>query len=182
MVELLKLETERLILRKFESKDASDLFEYCSDEETVKYVTFPRYHSMVDSIDRISDLTQKYKTHEIMCWAIELKETGKVIGSIDFVNYYDSIKCVEIGYILNNAFWNKGYITEAAACLTKYAFEQLKMVRVQAKCIAENLGSSRVMEKIGMKFEGCLRKSTYRNERYYDVNYFAILDEEYQNN
>ncbi len=169
------LETERLILRKFEDKDVNDLFEYCSDEQTVKYVTFPLYTDIQMAKDRINDLKEKYKKGEIACWAIEDKQTGKMIGSIDFVNIYEKDKKVEIGYILNKNYWNKGYITEANKKIIEFGLNEMNLVRMQARCISENIGSAKVMEKSGMEFEGLFRKAEYRNNTYYDVKYYAII-------
>lgn len=65
---------------------------------------------------------------------------------------------VEIGYVLARAFWNHGYITEAAQAMVDWALRQPEIFRVWAVCDVDNVASSRVLEKIGMRREGVLRR------------------------
>lgn len=177
------LETERLILRKFEKKDIEDLYEYASDEEVTRYVPFPRYESLKDAEEYIAFLEHQYKEGDLTSsWAIELKDSKKVIGAINFVEVSLVDQCAMVGYILNKQYWCKGYITEALKKILEESFITLSFHRVEARCIKENVGSSKVMEKCGMQFEGCFRDKFYHHGKFVDENYYAILKEEYLEN
>ena len=79
-----KFETDRLIVREFEDNDYKDLFEYASDDDVVKFLHFKKYETFNDAKMRIFDLKEKYlKNDKVGDFAIELKETKKVIGSIN---------------------------------------------------------------------------------------------------
>jgi ribosomal-protein-alanine N-acetyltransferase len=81
-----------------------------------------------------------------------------VIGSFDFKN--TNPRCGQLDYALGSDHWSQGIITEAAVAVRDWAFENLPdMIRLQAFCVEENVGSSRVMEKIGMVREGIRRKA-----------------------
>ena len=171
-----KLETKRLILRKFEYKDIDDLYEYGKDEEVTKYVRFDTYKSIEDAQDRIDDLLVKYAQEEKYCWAIEEKESQKLIGSIDLFDVASGEK--EIGYLLNKGYWNKGYATEAAKEVIKYGFEKLNLNKIWGHCVTVNIGSSRVMEKIGMIYQGISETKEVKGI-FYDVKQYMITKEEY---
>lgn len=175
-----KLETKRLILRKFEYKDVEDLYEYAKDEEVTKYVRVDTYKSIEDAQDRIDDLLAKYAQEEKYCWAIEEKESQKLIGSIDLFDVADGEK--EVGYLLNRNYWNKGYATEAAKEVIKYGFEKLNLNKILGHCVTLNIGSSRVMEKIGMKCQGITEKEKEVKGITYDVKQYMITKEEYFQN
>jgi [ribosomal protein S5]-alanine N-acetyltransferase len=82
-----------------------------------------------------------------------------LIGTIDFGAIDDKHKFVEIAYVLSEEYWNQGITTEAVKKLIDFGFKELGLVRIQARCFEENIGSQKVMEKSGMFFEGILRKS-----------------------
>ena len=173
------LETERLVLRKFNNNDADDLYEYCKDPEVTKYLIFETYENIETAQDRIDFLQAKYAQEKMLCWAIVEKYSKKVIGSIDLCNICDKDKKAEAGYVLNREYWNRGYMTECLKRVLDYAFNELGLVRVYAKCIISNIASETVMKKTGMSFEGVEKKSVYIKGKYYDVKQYAITDEEY---
>ena len=174
---MMQLETERLILRKFEYKDVEDLYEYAKDEEVTKYLKFATYKSIEDAQDRIDDLLAKYAQEEKYCWAIEEKESQKLIGSIDLFDVTSGEK--EVGYLLNREYWNKGYATEAAKEVIKYGFEKLNLNKIWGHCVTVNIGSSKVMEKIGMKYQGITEREKEVRGITYDLKEYAITKEEY---
>lgn len=143
------LETERLKLRPVTLNDIHDMYEYASDEETVTYI-FPIHQSLHDTRESIADY---FMSAPFGKYGIELKETGKLIGTID-LRVEDQHNIAEIGYALNKAFWGQGYVPEAANELLRLGFEELQLMRIFATHDIDNPKSGRVMEKIGMKIEG----------------------------
>ncbi len=146
------LETDRLILRPITLNDAEDLFEYASDPENTKH-TFPTHQSIEETEWVISNL---FMSAPLGNFAIELKESGKMIGTCD-LRVNEGEKSAELAYAINKKYWGNGYAPEAAKRLLELAFQDLKIERLWAKFSSENPASGRVMEKIGMEKEGTLR-------------------------
>ena len=93
----------------------------------------------------------------------------KFIGSIGFVGFSWNSKRTEIGYWIAKDFEGQGIITKCCKFLVDYAFEELKMNRVEIRCATENVRSRAVPERLGFKLEGILRQSIWRHKRYYDL-------------
>ena len=171
------LETEHLILRKVTLEDLEDMFLYGSDEEVAKYVTWDRHKTIADTKGFIEFVLNKYQNKQVAPWGIEYKENGKFIGTIDFVWWKPNHKIAEIGYVLSKDYWGKGLTTEAAKALIQFGFNEMDLVRIQARCLVENIGSSRVMEKSGMQFEGVIRKGMFVKGKHQDLKMYSILRE-----
>ncbi len=175
-------ETERLKIRLFNENDVDDLYEYCSDDEVTKYLIFPTYRSRQDAIDRINYCKEGYERLEApILWAIEYKEDEKLIGGIDFVKWDEANNKAEIGYLLSRKYWNKGIMTEALAAIIEFGFEKMGLNRIEICCDERNIGSARVMEKNGLKYEGTLRQERFQKGEYVNVKYYSILKDEYKN-
>ena len=176
--DLPKLETERLILRKITLDYVEDMHQYGSDDEVSKYVTWNTHETISDTKGFVEFVLSKYENNEVAPWGIESKEDGKFIGTIDFVWWQPNHKIAEIGYVLSKDYWGKGLISEAAKKIIQFGFEEMDLVRIQARCNIENIGSARVMEKAGMSFEGIIRKGIYAKGEHHDLKMYSILKEE----
>jgi RimJ/RimL family protein N-acetyltransferase len=86
----------------------------------------------------------------------------------------------EMGYWIGKPFWNHGYCTEAAKRLVRFGFEALQLNRILARHLSRNPASGRVMEKIGMQYEGCLRQHIKKWGVFEDLKIYAILKETYR--
>lgn len=174
------LETERLRLRRVSMQDANEMYVYASDDEVTKHVTWETHRSVNDSKRFIQFILAQYAKHDIAPWGIELKESGRMVGTVDFVWWKPGHQSAEIGYVLARDCWGQGLMTEAATALLKLGFGQMELVRIQARCITENIGSQRVMEKIGMSYEGTLKKGIKIKGQHWDLKLFSILKEDYE--
>ena len=116
-----------------------------------------------------------YRMGEPASLAIELRETGRVVGTIGFVWIDDEHNCAEIGYSLAQEYWGRGLMTEALRAMLEFAFVRLHLNRVEAMFDVRNRASGRVMEKCGMRREGLLRQKLYNKGEYVDVEIWAIL-------
>jgi len=172
------LNTERLILRKLRLEDAEDIFEYASDPEITKYVTWEPHKSIEDSINFIKYALEKYDKKEAIQWGIVYKENNKVIGTCDILPVTKHFRA-EIAYALSRKYWGKGIMTEAVKEVIKFGFERMSLNRIQAMCFSENIGSYRVMEKAGMKFEGTLREQMFIKGKFQDLKLYSVLRREY---
>ncbi|GGD12640.1 N-acetyltransferase [Pontibacillus salipaludis] len=174
-----KLETKRLLLRKITLEDVDDMYHYVSNEEVTKYVTWEAHKSISDTKEFIEYALTQYENKDLSPWGIEYKESGKFIGTIDFVYWEVNHNVAEIGYALSKDYWGKGISTEAVKEVIMFGFTCMDLVRIQARCLKENRGSERVMEKAGMSFEGILRKSMLVKGKYQDLKMYSILKEEF---
>jgi [ribosomal protein S5]-alanine N-acetyltransferase len=177
--DLPNLETPRLLLRKLTTEDTPGMFNYASNEEVAKYVTWDAHKTLKDTETFVNFVLNQYKAHKVSPWAIEEKETGTFIGTIDFVWWKPVHNMAEIGYVISPDYWGKGITTEAAKAIIQFGFEQMDLVRIQARCLVENIASQRVMEKVGMSYEGTHRKSMFLKGKHYDLKMYAILKEDF---
>lgn len=175
-----ELETERLLLRKITAGDAAAIYAYGSDAEVAKYVMWDRHETLADSEGFVQFVLQKYAMGDVAPWGIVYKETGALIGTIDFVSWQPAQRVAEIGYVVSRDYWGQGIVTEAAAKLVEFGFTQMDVVRIQARCFAQNIGSARVMEKVGMSYEGTMRQSIFSKGAHQDVKMYAILRDDYE--
>ncbi|MFZ7824263.1 GNAT family N-acetyltransferase [Priestia sp. 40] len=180
--DLPKLETERLILRKITLDDVEDMYSYCSNEEVSKYVTWETHQALDDTINFVKFVLNQYENGKIAPWAIEYKENGKLIGTIDFISWHIEHNIAEIGYIISKDYWGNGIATEAVSEVIKFGFNHMDLIRVQARCFAENKGSACVMKKLGMSFEGTLRKAMFIKGKHQNLKMYSILKEEFSYN
>ncbi|MCX7710284.1 MAG: GNAT family N-acetyltransferase [Clostridia bacterium] len=172
------LATPRLILRKFTLDDAMDVYEYAKEPEVAKYVTWEAHKSIGDAVSFINWAQDRYASDSGGDWGIEYRENGRIIGSLGFVNLETVNSCGTIGYALSKEYWGKGLMTEAVKRLIRFAFEEMKLNRIDAVHVCENEASGKVMQKAGMTYEGLLRQRLYSKGRYWDVKQYAILKDD----
>ena len=141
-------ETERLIVRGWEDKDYEDLYEYASDENVTKYLSWPTYTSLDDASSRIDFVKQQYSKNEMTVdYCIELKGLDKVVGAIGVVDYKEGNEGeVEIGYLLNPKFQGQGLMTECLMEMFKYIKQNKIAKRIVLQHDIENVKSGNVMK------------------------------------
>ena len=171
------LETKRLTLRKIKLEDAEAMYQYASKDDVTKHVLWDSHRSIETTKQFVQMMIDKYEEGNF-AWAIMLKETKEFIGTIDFVTYNEAEKIAEIGYALSDRHWGKGYVSEATKALLDFGFNELQLVRIQARCFADNIGSERVMQKVGMTYEGTMRKAKFAKGKHHDIKMYAILRED----
>ena len=169
----MRIETNRLIIRNFELKDEKDLCEYMLQRVNAE---FERYEGFTE--EHAKDEIE-YRSQSDEFYAIELKESNKVIGNI-YLGKRD-FNSRELGYVLNENYQNKGYGSEAAKEVVKY-FLKNGVHRIFAECCPDNTPSWKLVEKIGMKREAHFRKNfaprkdEKGNPIYWDTYVYALLD------
>lgn len=107
-------------------------------------------------------------------------EAGVLIGSIGFVNFNWISKRTEIGYWIAVDSQGKGVITQSCKLLINFAFDDLKLHRVEIHCAVENVRSRAIPEKLGFVQEGILRQSEWRHTRFYDMVIYGMLKEDWK--
>jgi RimJ/RimL family protein N-acetyltransferase len=148
------LETERLVLRRFTEADVDNLVELDSDPDVMRYINggrpTPREEIENDFLPAFLDYYRRFTGYGF--WAVIEKSTGDFLGWFHFRPKPDgSPDEPELGYRLRKSAWGKGYATEGSRALIRKGFTELGVRRVYAQAMVVNLGSSRVMEKAGLR-------------------------------
>ena len=169
------LETDRLILRPVLNRDAKDIFAYASDPEVARYVLWEPHRTVADTRSYIRYMRALYRRGFPASWAVTLRETGRVIGTIGFMWYSEASCSAEVGYSFSRAFWNRGIATEALSAVIRSVFASLPVNRLEAQHDLRNPASGRVMEKCGMRKEGILRQRMKNKGEFIDTVLWSIL-------
>lgn len=170
-----RLETDRLILRPIDLEDTMDMFAYSSDVENTYYV----YPTHLTPEDTRFSIANYFMSEPLGKYGIELKEEGKLIGTID-LRIKPAQLSAEISYVLNQDYQGKGYATEAAQAILDFAFTILDLEKVTATCNSENLASEALMLRLGMKKEGEFnRYQVWKSGEWINLLHYGILREEY---
>ena len=175
-----KLETERLILRKFTIDDAELVYKnWANDDDVTKYLTWRSHENIETTKNILEHWVSNYTEENFYQWAIELKQINEPIGSISAVKQNDEIKMVHIGYCIGKKWWHRGITSEALTILIKFFFEEVGVNRIEARHDPNNQNSGKVMAKCGMKYEGTMRQADKNNQGICDYSEYGILAEEY---
>ena len=175
------LETQRLLLRKMTPNDAKDMYEYSSKREVTKYLSWTEHESEEYTRQYLKFLKSKYKKGEYLDWGITLKSTGKLIGTAGFTSLDQDNFKGEIGYVLNPEYSGNGYATEAVKAVLDYAFNNLCLNRIEARVMEGNLLSVKLLEKIGMTYEGKGEKELFVKGEFKSILHFSLLKERFKN-
>jgi len=173
------LTTERLTLRKMLKSDYSDMFEYASDPEVTKYLTWHPHPDKNYTLKYLSYIQSKYKSGDFYDWAIVYND--KMIGTCGFTSIDPINLKAEIGYVISPFFRNRNFATEAVTRIIEFGFETLELNRLEAHYMEENSASRRVMEKCDMKFEGIYRESLLIKGNFVSVGVCSILKKDWNN-
>lgn len=172
------LGTERLILRSLRSEDAHAVWDLARDRaiaDTTATVPHPYERAMADAF--IAMRTAPGADDEIVVWALERRTDGRFIGVISLA-FEPEIVSAELGYWVGGPFWNQGYTTEAGHAILAHGFGTFGLASIISNHLARNPASHRVMEKLGMRMEGVLRRRFRKWGVLEDICHHSILREE----
>lgn len=177
----LRLETPRLILRRFEAKDAPAAFaNWESDEAVTCFLRWQACTSLAQTEQILRGWIDGYVRSDFYLWAIVPKDGSDApIGTISVVEMDRQIKAAELGYCIGKEFWNRGYTTEAMQAVLAFLFDCVGMNRISAQHDPRNPASGAVMRKCGLRYEGTLRQADFNNQGIVDAAVYGILASEY---
>lgn len=173
------LKTERLILRPLRLDDAQDQFEYAQDDEIAAFGLWQPLKTLQENIDDVQEALNAYTNSGAYIWAVEYRADHKMIGRIQLGAYHAGV-FADIGYAYNRLYWGKGYASEAAHAVLKFGFETLKLHRIGATVLPDNIGSIRVLEKMGFQREGVRRQIYALRGSFEDLLCYSILAPEWR--
>jgi [ribosomal protein S5]-alanine N-acetyltransferase len=173
------LETNRLILRPFVAADAPAVQRLASARE-IADVTANIPHPYPDGAAEqwIATHALEYETGTHITVAIVVRGEAEICGAIG-LRIDRAQEHAELGYWLGLPYWNQGYVTEAARAVVGFGFDALGLHRIFARHFARNPASGRVMQKLGMRYEGCQREHARKNERFEDLMLYGLLRSEW---
>ncbi|HEY7464723.1 MAG TPA: GNAT family N-acetyltransferase [Candidatus Limnocylindria bacterium] len=174
--------TARLVLRPFTADDLDAFLEMHGDPEVTRYVPYPPMtrQQAAERLERIATWTAIDDQEQNLRLAVELPESGEVIGDMSMWTMAHDRLTGEIGFVVNPSVQGRGYASEAAGELLRIGFEEAGLHRITANCDARNSPSYRVMERIGMRREAHFRQSSYEKGEWVDELVYAILADEWR--
>ena len=177
---VLRLE-EGFILRELQPLDALDLLNYLSNPEVHRYVNEEDTPSTLQEAEsEVYYWSGLFRHRRSIYWAVAREDTNQVIGTVGYNIWSRTHDRAEISYDLAREYWGQGLMTSLLRLIVKFGFEEMQLKRIQATVVLDNKGSIRVLQKLGFKDEGILRKYNCLRGKYCDSRMMAILDSDYR--
>lgn len=162
-----KIETERLIIRPINIDDAYDVFEWASDPIVNKFMPYPLHDNIRQAEEWISSLDNKNE------FVFVLKSSGKVIGG-GSVSYAEKYNAYELGYNLKRQYWGMGYATEASKAMIQWAYKNLGVHDFFACHANENHASRNVIKKCGFQFKHYGKFEKYDGSAIFEASCYTL--------
>jgi len=151
-IDMMTLNTERLTIRRFSENDGDDLYEYFSNPNVLKFEP----HKPFTKDEVLAEA--KWRSNDERFLAVCLR-SGKVIGNLYFSK--GDFETWEVGYVFNDKYWGSGYASESLSALLDYAFVNLNVRRIIAKCDSQNTPSWKLLERVGMRREATMLQNVF---------------------
>ncbi|HXP59411.1 MAG TPA: GNAT family N-acetyltransferase [Dongiaceae bacterium] len=181
MIEPPTLETERLVLRPLTPEDGATVARLAGSREIADTtISIPHPYSEKQARAWIAARTSQSSTGKEMVFGVAIRQDAQLIGAVGLREMDTEHAQAEMGFWIGVPSWGRGYATEAARRVVRYAFEDLKLNRVYAHHMVRNPASGRVLEKLGMKREGLLRQRVRKWGVFEDVVLLAILHDDWR--
>lgn len=170
------IETSRLKLRPFNESDIPALVALLSARE-IAATTLRIAHPYTEQHAR--DFLVHARNPEKLWLAITQRSDDQLRGGVGLMLKPEHQQA-ELGYWIGVPYWGHGFATEAAQAAVRHGFADLKLHRIAAMCMMRNPASGRILVKLGMRHEGCLREAQNKWGEYVDVDCYAILRKEWE--
>ena len=167
-----KLETERLILRRYKESDIDVMYEIITDSRLSKYNKYPNF-TWDEELECIKKWIDEVNTSRYEKWVIERKLDGIVVGNISVNNIFEKHNYCNVGYTIRYDYWGNGYAAEALKIVSDHLLNDSGYYLVECSCNELNKQSSKVMLKAGFKKDGYVanrrlnKDGTYSGLEYY---------------
>ena len=170
---------DEIQIRDMRVEDAADYLNYMRNPEVRKHVLVEKQLTLSYALSHITYCKDMMRARQGIFWAIVTKEDDRMIGWLAlYTNNPD--RRAEIAFDLAEEFWRRGITTQVIDKTLDYAFNKIKLIRVAAILLKENIGSARALEKNNFKFEGTWKNYKYFRGKCYNVDAYAITDQEYR--
>ena len=158
------IETDRLVLRRLSTDDAEFINELLNQPSFLRYIGDKEVRNNADAVRYIqTGPIASYERFGFGLYLVELKETGASIGICGLLKR-DSLPDVDVGFAFLPSYWSRGYAFESASAVMTYGREVLGLRRIVAITSPDNDSSIRLLERIGLRFEGLIKLSEDQSE------------------
>jgi RimJ/RimL family protein N-acetyltransferase len=147
-----RLDTQRLLMREFGPADLDRLAEMLSNPQVMRFMPGGRPVPRERVTAALNNIGREWQERGYGRWAIVPKIEAALIGWCG-LGYVPELDEIEVLYLFDQPYWGRGFATEAACASLRYGFGTLKLERIIALAVPENVASRRVMEKLGMTYE-----------------------------
>jgi ribosomal-protein-alanine N-acetyltransferase len=168
-------------MRKMLVSDSADMYQYASRSDCTKFLSWSPHINQEYTKEYLEYIGSHYSMGDFYDWALIYIPENKMIGTCGFSRFDFANNIGEVGYVINPIYRGRGIAPEALNEVMRFGFERLSLNRIEARYIDGNTASRRVMEKVGMTFEGIHKKYMLVKGEYRDIGICAILKDEYYN-
>lgn len=171
-----------VVLREKRMEDVEDFFAYYADPEVNKHILCEIPRNLEEARRELSYWRGIFHNNDGIYFAIALKNSNKLIGSIGLTGYNSYHSRIEISYDLAKEYWRLGITSKAIAAIVDYAFNDFYLGginRIEAFTSIDNLASYNLLQKCGFIHEGTLRQHRYHKGKYVDAHSFSLLRSDY---
>ena len=175
-----ELRTERLLLRPLAMSDSSAYLDIFSDARTLQYWSNEPISNLKEAESLIQQDIEWSESKDCICLGVALSDSNLLIGKITLFQLNEQNRRAEIGYILDRRQCGKGYMKEAVGWLLAYAFDVLKLHRLEADTDPQNLPSLALLEKFGFSHEGLFRDRWWVHGKWHDSVMLGLLEKDYR--
>jgi ribosomal-protein-alanine N-acetyltransferase len=175
-----RISTARLLLRPMKVSDRDAVLDIFSDEKTLQFWSAEPI-STLDEADLLIQREVELASQEnCINWGIALADSNLLVGKISLFQISEQNRRAEIGYLLNRRHWGKGFMSEAMASVLAYAFDELKLHRIEADTDPGNAPSLALLEKFGFSREGYFHDRWNVRGEWFDSVMLGLLEHEYR--
>ena len=174
------LETIRLVLRPFKLGDAEQVQKLADRIEVATTVNLPHPYTLEMATGWIKTHEADFQEGRNVTYAITLKGSGELIGTISLMDFTRGSNHARIGFWIGLPYWNMGYCTEAGKAILKYGFVERGLNRIHTAYMVSNPASGRVLEKLGMVYEGTQRQHITKLGEYEDLILVGLLRSDWE--
>ena len=176
------IDTERLRLRLVRESDIEDLLDINGNKEVTRFLPYDNWRSLADGLTWYERACSITATGEALQFVIVESTSDRVVGSCLLFRYDGKSASAELGYVMGQEYWNKGYTHEALSGLLSYVFRKYKLRSIKAVVDSDNIASSNLLLKLGFTHEGRSRQTGLTLDSNYDTSNYGLLREEWMVN
>src|SRR5438270_98968 len=173
------LTTDRLELCEYDTKYAGDIFAFRGDPEVQLYNSTP-HRTLEDTVRFIEEEREAYRLQKEVIWAVKLRTSQRVIGSVSMFDWERYHRRAKIGYDLAKDYWGLGLAQEAIREMLRFGFERMALNRIEIWTSTANLRSLRLAERLGFRRDGTLRRRILEDDgQFYDGAVYGLLRDDW---
>ncbi len=169
---------EKICFKALDISDVQEIHNFASDKEVSRFIGWRLMNNLSETWQHVEDMLKRESAGTHYYASVVDKTSNAIIGTAMIFNFDKEARHAEIGYVLDKAFWGRGYGTEVVELLKKFAFDALELHKLHARVVEANTGSYRILEKNGFVLEGCLKDYYFIEGSYYNGLFYGCIQSE----